>query len=312
MNRINLPIVSIIIVTYNHKNFFMQSIESVLLQETQYKYEIIIADDCSNDGTLELINKVAIANDKIKLLIQERNVGTTKNLCDAFEISNGKYLILLAGDDYWCDMNLIEKQVNWLENHVEYLGVSHTYAILRGDRLKSNCINKRLLNKDHSTELYLKGNGFLTHSTMFANIFIGAERFKYYEHIQSDRLIEDISLSMILLDKGKFRILPGDVAVYRVRKDGNNYNSLKGIIDSYQDHINNLVANDTYFDGKYDFSQMISMRITIAIIKSIMSGNFSLIPKILKFVKEKYRKKWYFRFPIDILILFRYRILGHF
>jgi glycosyltransferase involved in cell wall biosynthesis len=117
------PIVSVAIHTYNHKNFITQTIESVLMQQTDFAIEIIVGDDASTDGTSEILNDFATQYpDKVRVYIHPNNLGPKgfegkNNFLFVLEKCNGKYIALLDGDDYWIDPLKLQKQVDFLEKN---------------------------------------------------------------------------------------------------------------------------------------------------------------------------------------------------
>lgn len=108
-------LVSVCIITYNHVNFIRQAIDSVLLQEINCKWEIIIADDCSTDGTREILLEYKNKNPEINLILQDPNVGGLNNSKDLIAAAKGKYIAILEGDDYWTDPLKLKKQIEFLE-----------------------------------------------------------------------------------------------------------------------------------------------------------------------------------------------------
>lgn len=109
--------VSVLILTYNHKDYIQKSIESVLSQKTNFDYEVIIHDDCSTDGTQEIVKKY---EDRCKIIIQPKNVWSQKiDIFTTFFVPNakGKYLAVVEGDDYWIDEYKLQKQYDVLENN---------------------------------------------------------------------------------------------------------------------------------------------------------------------------------------------------
>lgn len=108
----DLPLVSVIIPCYNHEKYLEQSILSVINQ-TYKNIELIVIDDGSKDKSVELIKNLQKTSD-FKFIAQE-NIGVCKTLNKAVKLSVGKYISILASDDYW-EITKIEKQVNILEN----------------------------------------------------------------------------------------------------------------------------------------------------------------------------------------------------
>lgn len=108
--------------TYNQETFIAQTIESILSQITNFKYELVIGEDFSTDKTREICQKYEIQNpDKIKLLPSlEKNIGLIANYMRTIRECDGKYIAICDGDDYWIDNNKLQKQVDILEANVDF------------------------------------------------------------------------------------------------------------------------------------------------------------------------------------------------
>lgn len=123
--------ISIYIFTFNHEQFIEKCIRSILTQKCSYSYKIYVFDDCSTDGTIEIIKRLQSENpDKIFLHVNEMNMGVIYSAKEA--ISNGKsakYISFLDGDDYWCYDGKLQKQIDFLESHSEYAGCFHDAEI---------------------------------------------------------------------------------------------------------------------------------------------------------------------------------------
>lgn len=114
-------VASVICVTYNHAPYIRQALDSFLMQKTTFPYEIIIADDCSTDGTSAICAEYAAKYpDKIRHIRGEYNVGGVENERRAIEAAQGEYVALCEGDDYWTDSKKLQKQVDFLETHSDY------------------------------------------------------------------------------------------------------------------------------------------------------------------------------------------------
>lgn len=114
------PKVSVICVCYNHVEYIERTINGFLSQNTTFPYEIIIGDDCSTDGTIEIIkNYSKINKDKIKPILRRQNIGGFNNLNDCLEKAIGEYIAYCEGDDYWNDNMKLQKQYNLLEANLD-------------------------------------------------------------------------------------------------------------------------------------------------------------------------------------------------
>lgn len=115
------PIVSIIMLAYNHAKYVDQAIESVLSQKTELKYELLIGEDCSIDDTLEKCLEYQTSFPEIvKVFHEKSNVGVFQNYQRLVDEAKGQYIAILEGDDYWLDDKKLDKQVALLASHPEY------------------------------------------------------------------------------------------------------------------------------------------------------------------------------------------------
>lgn len=132
MSEINNLMVSVDMITYGHENYIRQAIEGVLMQETNFEFDLIIADDCSPDNTPEIVKEI-IQNHpkgyKIKYFRHEENLGMQANGLFAADKCTGKYIALCEGDDYWTDSLKLQKQVDFLEANPDYVFCTHRYRV---------------------------------------------------------------------------------------------------------------------------------------------------------------------------------------
>ena len=114
-------LVSVCLITYKHEKYIQQAIESILTQNIKFSWEIIIADDCSPDGTREILLKYKEQHpDLIQLILQKKNVGPGDNYIALMSAAQGKYIAYLEGDDYWSDPNKLQRQIDFLESNPDY------------------------------------------------------------------------------------------------------------------------------------------------------------------------------------------------
>jgi len=112
---------SVMMVTYNHERFIAQALKSVLSQRVNFDYEIVVGEDCSTDGTRDiLMDFYHRFPDRIVPLLKNRNIGAMRNAEATFAACRGQYVALLEGDDYWTCENKLQKQVDFLDAHLDY------------------------------------------------------------------------------------------------------------------------------------------------------------------------------------------------
>ncbi len=120
------PLVSVQTLTYNQAPFIRQCIEGVLMQITNFPFELVIGEDCSTDGTRAIVLEYAKKYPGIiRAITSDSNVGVVKNALRVKLACQGKYMASCEGDDYWIDPHKLQKQVDFLEAHPEYPGCFH-------------------------------------------------------------------------------------------------------------------------------------------------------------------------------------------
>src|SRR5687768_5738265 len=108
MSTPNRPEVSVLVVTYNHVKYIRQALDSVVMQKTDFDFEIVVADDYSQDSTLELLREYQARNPRITLLPTEKKLGITRNYRRGFDACRGEYVAILEGDDFWISASKLE------------------------------------------------------------------------------------------------------------------------------------------------------------------------------------------------------------
>ena len=132
--------VSVCMVTYNHETFIAQAIESVLMQQTDFDFELIIGEDCSTDGTRQIVEEYQHRNPRrIRTLLRDKNLGASRNFEEVLSNSRGEYIALLEGDDYWTDPRKLQEQVRLMDAnpHFSMCGTATRMVIPRSDGSES-------------------------------------------------------------------------------------------------------------------------------------------------------------------------------
>jgi glycosyltransferase involved in cell wall biosynthesis len=116
------PLVSIQCLVYNHEPFLRQCLDGFVMQKANFKFEAIVHDDCSTDGSVDIICEYAEKYpDIIKPIYESENQysqGTLREVIAPY--LRGQYIALCEGDDFWIDPFKLQKQVNFLEKNIEF------------------------------------------------------------------------------------------------------------------------------------------------------------------------------------------------
>ena len=133
------PLVSVRLVTYNHEKWIAQCLESILMQRTDFPFEVIVGEDCSTDGTLDIV--LAYAErfpEKIHVLPAEANLGAMTNSYRVQQACRGKYHAMIEGDDYWIDPLKLQKQVDLMEANPDMTLCFHNVFVVNEDNLDAS------------------------------------------------------------------------------------------------------------------------------------------------------------------------------
>jgi glycosyltransferase involved in cell wall biosynthesis len=207
------PTVSIIMLAYNHEQYIAQAIEGVLAQEAEFDWELIIADDCSTDGTQGICTAYAEKDARVLYRRNDKNLGANANFLQAYRQCRGAYIALCEGDDYWIDPRKLHKQAAFLEAHRDYAICFHDVYELRGRELTPNSM---VYEKDEFDIVDLaKGNFIHTPSVLFVNL--GEKVIPDYF---SSVYVGDYLLHMQMSRFGKIKLLAEKMAVYRIHAGG--------------------------------------------------------------------------------------------
>lgn len=113
------PLVSIILPTFNREKLIKKSVESVLSQ-TYKNLELVVIDDFSSDSTPDVLSQYQRDDQRVKVIRNGENIGFVRSLNKGIKQANGFYVARIDDDDFWCDKQKLEKQVNFLENNPDY------------------------------------------------------------------------------------------------------------------------------------------------------------------------------------------------
>lgn len=125
------PLLSVLCLTYNHEAFVAETMESFLAQRTGFEIEVVVADDCSTDGTLRVVEDFRHRfGARLRVLRTDVNLGVTRNFRRALAACRGRFVALCEGDDHWRGHDKLQRQVDFLEAHPRYVLAFHDAVVI--------------------------------------------------------------------------------------------------------------------------------------------------------------------------------------
>jgi glycosyltransferase involved in cell wall biosynthesis len=198
---------SVCVITYNHGKYIAECLQSIVDQQTDFDFEVIVSDDCSTDGTQAIVREFAETfPSRIKAVLRPARLGGTKNYLLTHGLARGEYVAHMDGDDLMLPGKLAA-QARYLDNYPEVVAVWHRVRTITGDgrvydpppaprveRLSQRIVLRRGVAGHHSSLMYRRANkpGF----SSFGEVL-------------------DLHISLELLKSGEGAILPAILGIYR-------------------------------------------------------------------------------------------------
>jgi len=210
--------------TYNHIKYIRDAFDSIINQVTNYDFEIIVIDDCSTDGTSEVVKEYQKTYpDIISSYILNENVGRGRlALFKANPNVRGRYWCHLEADDYWLGQDKIQRQLSFLEENSDYIACTHAY-IIKNEVEKTEIIHQAAL-KDWTIEDMVKGEYQLYSHT---STWVWRNLYKQYGNLHLPLSMKevdtlgDVCMSFFMANHGgKIRRLDEVMSCYRYTGKG--------------------------------------------------------------------------------------------
>ena len=196
---------------------------SACRQNLTFPFEIVVGDDCSTDGTREILQDLqAKCPDKIRLILAKRNLWKAFPECagaalalPVFEACRGKYVTLLEGDDYWTDLDKLQKQVDYLEAHPECSACFHRTQIVDDKGNPQRLFPLTNIKPLHTLEDVIRAMPAHTSSLMLRR-----EVIQHLPEWYPKRRSGDWTLQITAADLGGIGFIDECMSAYRVHKGG--------------------------------------------------------------------------------------------
>ncbi|MCD6366200.1 MAG: glycosyltransferase, partial [Bacteroidales bacterium] len=255
INKLN-PIVSIRVNTYQHVNFIKECLNSILMQQTNFEYEIVLGEDESTDGTREICIEYAKKHpDKIRLFLRDRKLTAlydeqgkfrkSLNSTFTFKSCRGKYLAACEGDDYWTDPYKLQKQVDFLEANPEYAGCFHETQQILEDGSNGKIYGKDAKPIMTTEDTFSTLSPFHTSSFVFRNLIKELPDW-FYKVVSGD-----MALFSIISSFGPLGKISEIMSVYR-KHEGGFTNRAEIVNTFHQKRIELIDYLNEFHNYKYD------------------------------------------------------------
>jgi glycosyltransferase involved in cell wall biosynthesis len=227
-----LPVVSVIMPSYNHENFISETIESVLGQTFQ-NFELIIIDDRSADGSRQIIEEFAQKDKRIKKIFHKENLGIAKTINEGVRNSTGKYVALIASDDVWVSEKL-EKQIKILEGDANLVVWCNSAIIDSKSNPTGEVSSEKYQNAtphgyvfEEIINSWISGSG----------IIMKGENIKDMRYNENLKYLNDTQFYADLAYRYQFYFMEEPLSKYRLHGDNASFGKITDIKGWYHDSL---------------------------------------------------------------------------
>ena len=244
--RAPLPLVSILLITYNHGTYIRQALDGIVMQKGAFELEVVVGNDCSTDNTGDIIAEYDSRYPGLfRLMPQEKNLGTRRNMDRCETAAQGKYVAVLEGDDYWTDPQKLDRQIKFLETHTDFSFCFHNAQVVYEDGSgRSNHLMTGNPKPEYTLDDITKAWNIATASVVYRNGLMPPMPRWIYESVASD-----LPMFTFLAEAGRVGYLPEVMSVYRINAGGV---SRAGQQEKYMQGILRMHENvDRHLDFRY-------------------------------------------------------------
>ena len=281
----NSFLASVNVITYNHVNYIVETLESILKQKTNFLFEVVICDDYSTDGTRLMLEEYkGKYPDKIRLRFRDKNLGLKYNYFDNINACFGKYIAICEGDDFWTNENKLQQQVDFLECNSDYSMCFQNAVELHefeGHPRTTNSFSQVETREYHGEEIL--ANWLIPTASV---VFRKNSKFEF-QHLD-DFMFYDIALFLRLCEQGKIYCMNEAMCVYR-----RHSNSITNSNLGYKNYIKHLIHINLEFNRKYE--QIIKKAVAVEYVKQ---AKYAYKNRSVLFLLHALKSVWYDADPL--------------
>jgi glycosyltransferase involved in cell wall biosynthesis len=286
-----MVLLSVHLITFNNEKYIEETLQSIIKQKVDFNYEIVVGDDCSTDGTLEIINNYAAKYPNLfKVLKNEKQLGILENFKSTLDRCDGIYIFDIAGDDMLKTTNALQKLIDAFKIN-ENLGFidSGFDSFIEESKTTIPFKNKFIINssKDVYKEAVLLGE-----IIPIGHCYRKEYLYKYVDfktYLKINVTIEDYPILVDMIMNTEFERINESLHIYRVHRNShsNNQNIEQQIFQSNQ--MNDLF---NFFSRKYGFSEKLNYKYSNYHYKTLLyyariSNNSEMAKTVYKKIKLK-------------------------
>lgn len=250
------PILTVYCLAYNHGKYIRKTLEGFVNQKTEYKYKVVVHDDASTDDTAQIIKEYA---DKFPDIIfpifqtvnqYSQGISIMQNFI--LPRLEGKYIAICEGDDFWCDENKLQIQIEYMENNPDCALCVHNTEFINEDGTdKGRLFNRFMTDRDFSTDEIIKAcGGGLFH---LSSLVYRLEYRKSYPRSFAIKGVGDYPIGIYLSTKGRVHYIAKVMSKYRFMANGSWSKRVNSSKKSKKAHLERMIEGINSIDEATEY-----------------------------------------------------------
>jgi glycosyltransferase involved in cell wall biosynthesis len=246
------PKVSVSLITYNHEKYIAACLDSIVSQEVNFEFEIVVSDDCSKDRTAEIVADYAAKYPNlIRAIFRNPNLGSRRNAMATVEECKGQYIALMEGDDFWVDNHKLQVEADYLDANPDcafcYTNQYTFFEDIPGDQ-KVFFTEENMPPEKIDVDYFIKTNQVIPNNT---KMFRREVQPKVFPEYFFESYSWDWMLQILHAGDSKMGYINRVTLAYR-RHPGAVYIAQRGI-SALSNGIKSTIALNKFTNYKYDY-----------------------------------------------------------
>lgn len=241
--------ISVLMLAYNREDYISTAIEGVVKQKTNFKFELVIGEDCSTDKTADICKKYQESYPHIiRIISQERNCGLQENFVRTHRACRGEYIAICDADDFWINRHKLQIQIDFLEKNPKYVACFHralNYYQSNGSKSISNGLFPK---KVYNLADIINCNPVTNATVVFRNTLF-PQLPSCFNQIKSN----DLAMHILNAEHGDYYFMNKVMAVYR-----RHNNSAWGMSSFEEQALHSVMSRKVLIDYYLDKNEEIA------------------------------------------------------
>jgi glycosyltransferase involved in cell wall biosynthesis len=241
---------SVCVITYNHEKYLAQCLDSIISQQCDSPFEIVIGEDKSTDSTALIVEQYRFKHPELITVISApTNVGMVQNWRRTINAARGEYIAIIEGDDFWTDNTKLAKQIAFLDKRKSYALCFHDVKVISNNNTKEiDFAARHNSNESFTIKDIILRDWFIP----TCSIVIRKSMLEDFPDWTKNLKAIDIVVQLLAATKGEIGYIAETLGAYRIHESGISQLQWAGRQNIFEFTIIDIFSRfNTYTHGMY-------------------------------------------------------------